>query len=198
MLDYSAHSDQEVLEMLKAGDQLAFNEIYKRYSMQLFYQVNQMLRDEDTSKDIVQELFISLWDKSSNINLGANLAGYLYVAARNRVLKQIQKGKVRNDYVASIAKYATEVSTEMMDTIDEKQLSIIIEREISLLPPKMKEVFELSRKGNFSHKEIAEQLGISDKTVKKQVNKALKILRIKIGPHAPIALVILDQLHFKK
>lgn len=194
MSDYTTHNDQELLELLKAEDHLAFNEIYNRYSILLFYQVNQMLRDEETSKDIVQELFISLWDRPSNIKQDANLAGYLYVAARNKVFKQIQKGKVRNDYISSIAQYASEVSTEMMDRIDEKQLSLVIEREISLLPPKMKEVFELSRKGNLSHREISEQLGISDKTVKKQINKALRILRNKVGPYTSIGLIILDHL----
>lgn len=190
MSSFQEYSDQQLVALLKAGDELAFNEIYSRYSMTLFYQANQMLRDQEGAKDLVQELFITLWGSTVQLKPDINLAGYLYVAVRNRVFKLIEKGKVRNDYLSAIAKYATEISTQTMDELNEKELQLILQREIDLLPPRMKEIFEMSRQQNLSHSEIALQLGISDKTVKKQINKVLKILRLKLGCYAASGLMI--------
>lgn len=190
MHSFLEYSDQQLVALLKAGDESAFNEIYSRYGMPLYYQANQMLRDTDAAKDLVQELFITLWSNADQIRPDVNLGGYLYIAVRNRVFKLIEKGKVRSDYISAIAKYASEVSTETMDELDEKELSILLQQEIDRLPPRMKEVFELSRRDNLSHREIGEQLGISDKTVKKQINSVLKILRSKLGCYLPAGLII--------
>jgi RNA polymerase sigma-70 factor (family 1) len=194
MPGYKDLRDVELVALLKAGEERAFTEAYDRYSMMHYYRVNQMLRDSEASKDIVQEIFMALWDKPQNIQENANLAGYLYVAGRNKVLKLIEKGRVRNDYIASIARFASEVSTATLDEIDEQAIAAIIEKEIQNLPSKMREVFELSRKANLSHKEIAEHLNISDKTVKKQINNVIKILKPKLTAVAPAGAVLLELL----
>lgn len=194
MAAYKDFSDYELTALLKQGEERAFTEIYDRYSMLIYYRVNQMLRDAEASKDIVQEVFMALWDKPENIRDDANLAGYLYVAGRNKVLKLIEKGKVKNDYIASIARFASEVSTATLEEIDERAIAGIIEKEIQNLPPKMREVFELSRHANLSHKQIAEQLNISDKTVKKQINNAIKILKPKLTAVAPAGVILLELL----
>lgn len=190
MSTFPGYSDQDLVVRLKAGDESAFTEIYSRYSMLLYYQANQMLRDEEAAKDLVQDLFLTIWKNSDQIMADANLAGYFYVAIRNRVFKLIEKGKTRNDYLGSIAAYASEISTDTMDAIDEKELKVIIEAEIERLPPRMKEVFELSRKGHFTHQQIAERLGISDKTVKKQINKAIKVIRMRLDCTFPFEVII--------
>lgn len=189
---YAEFTDTELILLLKGKDPLAFTEIYNRYSVLMFYKVNQMLRDEEASKDLVQDLFVGLWDKSALIQENSNLAGYLYIGVRNSVLKFIQRNKLKNDYIASLAEYATEVSMETIHDIDERELRTVAQREIDNLPPKMKLIFEMSRKDNLSHAEIAAQLGLSDQTVKKQVNNALKILRAKLSAYAPLGLILLE------
>lgn len=192
MKTYADFTDAELIVLLKERDHTAFTEIYNRYSVLMFYKVNQMLRDEEVSKDLVQDLFVGLWDKSALIQENNNLSGYLYVGARNSVLKFIQRSKLKNDYVSSLAAYASEVSMETIQDIDERELRGIVQREINNLPAKMKLIFEMSRKENLSHAEIAGRLGLSDQTVKKQVNNALKILRTKLSVYAPLGLVILE------
>lgn len=189
---YSEFTDSELIRLLKDRNHEAFAEIYNRYAVLMFYKVNQMLRDEEPSKDLVQDLFVALWDKPELIEENNNLAGYLYIGARNRVLKFIQRNKLKNDHIASLAKYASEISLETIQDIDERELKIIVQREIDNLPPKMRVIFEMSRKDNLSHAEIAGKLGLSDHTVKKQVNNALKILRSKLSIYAPLGLIIIE------
>ncbi|RAJ37036.1 RNA polymerase sigma factor [Pedobacter cryoconitis] len=177
---YGEYSDSELIELLKSGDRLAFTEIYNRYWSVLYAQVYKMLRDQDDAKDVIQEIFSKLWINAAAIKSNHNLGGLLYTAARNKVLNSIEKSKVRHDYAKSIAAFVSETDPDTIDKLDEKRLSKIIEHEIQSLPPKMREIFEMSRKENLSHKEIAEKLNLSDQTVKKQVQNALKIIRPRI------------------
>lgn len=176
---------------MKQGDHAAFNEIYKRHSPKVFYQVNQMLRDQEAAKDLVQELFITIWTKARNIKEDTRLGGYLYIAAQNRVFKLIQQGKLKDDYLQSLAEFTAEMSFDASQPHDERELQALIDMEINKLPAKMKQVFELSRKEHLSYHEIAQQLDISDNTVRKQVSNALKILRDKLAPHAPEAMIFM-------
>jgi RNA polymerase sigma-70 factor (family 1) len=190
MTQHSKLSDSALIDLLKQADRSAFAEIYDRYAMMIYYKINQMLRDEESAKDLIQDLFMSLWTKSEQIKADANLPGYLYIAARNRMFNLIEKGKTKSDYLSSIAVMATEASTEMMDHLDEKELMGVVALEIAKLPAKMREVFELSRLENLSHKEIADKLGISEKTVKTQVHNALTILKSRLGPYGILVMAL--------
>lgn len=176
---YRDFRDEELTVLLKQGDQLAFTEIYNRYWAEMYHHTFRMLKDEDSSKDVVQDVFSTLWLKSSTLNVNIKLSGHLYISARNKVLNLIAQDKVRNDYLSAIATFVTE-STSDIPLFDERQILEIVEAEIKNLPPKMREIFELSRKDNLSHKEIAKRLNLSDQTVKKQVQNALKIIKSKV------------------
>lgn len=190
MPNYSAYSDQELTDLLKSGDEPAFTELYNRYWKLIYAHVYKMLRNEDDSKDIVQEVFGNLWIKAASIKNNMNISGLLYTSARNRVFDLIEKNKVRFDYLGEISSFLSETSNLQVDTIDEKRIIEILEREIHNLPPKMREVFELSRKQNLSHKEIAQKLNISEQTVKKQVQNALKVIKPKLND-AGVSIAIL-------
>jgi RNA polymerase sigma-70 factor (family 1) len=192
MAAYSAYTDQELVVLLKQGDRKAFQVIYDRYALIIFYKINQMLRDQQASEDILQDLFINLWSKPELVQAGNNLGGYLYVCARNSVLKVLQKEKLKNDYLSSLAEYATEVSYDTLNEINERELGELLKKEIGNLPDKMRIIFEMSRNENLSHAEIAEKLKISEQTVSKQVSNALKILRTKMTVYAPVTLVIIE------
>lgn len=180
MGSYHTYSDLELMGFISQDDELAFAEIYHRYKGVLFLHAYRMLGDEDEAKDILQELFTVLWTKRNNIILNNSLSSYLYGSVRNRIFDFIAHKKVEKRYITSLTDFLTEGECITDHRVREKELSSLIEKEVSLLPPKMREVFELSRKKNLSYKEIADELHISDKTVKKQVNNALNILRKKL------------------
>ncbi|MDR6783825.1 RNA polymerase sigma-70 factor (family 1) [Pedobacter africanus] len=181
IVDYSKLPDTELAVLLTRGDQAAFTEIYDRYWKLIYTHVYKMLRDEEDAKDIVQEVFGNLWIRAASIKNNANISGLLYIAARNKVFDLIERNKVRSDYIGEIASFISERGNDQVDTIDEKRIIEILEREIQKLPPKMREIFELSRKDNLSHKEIAAKLNISEQTVKKQVQNALKAIKPKLN-----------------
>lgn len=181
MPDYKKLSDLELAELLKASDKQAFTEIYDRYWSVMYAHVYKMLRDREDARDIVQEIFSNLWIKSADIKSDANVAGLLYRTARNRVLDLIKHERVKSDYLGSFTELMNTVDPQIVNHVDEKMLLAVIEEEIQKLPEKMKVVFEMSRKENLSHKEIAHALNISDQTVKKQIQNALKLIKPRLN-----------------
>jgi RNA polymerase sigma-70 factor (ECF subfamily) len=188
---YNKLSDIELIALLKDEDGTAFTEIYSRYWTVLYLHGRKMLRDDEEARDVVQELFTHLWKNAALIVITESLSSYLYRSVRNRVFNLIEHKKIINDYQKSLVQFldAGELVTD--ELIREKELSALIEKEIQLLPPKMRTVFELSRKQHLSYKEIGAQLGISDHTVRRQVSNALSILRTKLGVSAGVVYLLL-------
>ncbi len=189
MTIYRSLTDSQLLDLIKSADEVAFAEIYERYWGIMYAHVLKMLEEEDDAKDITQELFTSLWIKGVSIQDNINLAGYLYIMARNKVLNLVRQNKVRRDYLSSLSQYSLNVSNTTHEQLDVRDLAYALERELQVLPCKMKEIFELSRKQNLSHKEIAIRLEISDKTVKKQISNALRILRLRLNILLTLAII---------
>ncbi|WP_119080011.1 RNA polymerase sigma factor [Chitinophaga alhagiae] len=191
---YSRLTDEELSTLLRSGDQSAFAHIYERHWRVIYGHVYKMLLNEEDAKDVVQEVFSDIWLKREKEEGYSNIAGYLYVAARNRVLNLLKKNKFHGAYLDSLARFAGEYSNDTVDLLQEKDLAAAIEREIRSLPPRMKEVFELSRKENLTYKEIGQRLGISDKTVKKQMHKSLQQIRLNLKDGGTVAIVLLAYL----
>jgi RNA polymerase sigma-70 factor (ECF subfamily) len=174
-------SDEELLKEFQAGNTQAFELIYNRYKGILYIHAYKMLRDEDEAKDVVQELFTKLYTKAGILLLKTTFSAYLYTAVRNRILDIIAHKKIKTDYLASLEEFVNRGAYTTDYFIREKELAFQIEKEVSLLPEKMRLVFEMSRNANLSHKEIAAKLDISDKTVKKQINNAIKLIKVKLN-----------------
>jgi len=189
---YNSHKDSELLVLLRSGNEKAFAEIYERYWGLMFHHVLKMTGDLDETKDLIQELFTNLWINVEQIEPETNIASYLYVSARNKVINLIRHDKVKNNYLSSLSEFANQYHDYILEQLSAKDLSIAIEKEIQKLPCKMREIFELSRKKFRTHKEIADELHISDKTVKKQINNAIKILRLRLNIFALILSIYLS------
>jgi RNA polymerase sigma-70 factor (family 1) len=178
---YSSFSDQELTVLLREGDKTAYTEIFNRYNSLLFVHAFKKLQNREEAKDVVQEIFVKVWATREDFMPKNNLAGYLYTCVHHKILDLFARQRTTNNYIGFLQQFLDESKDSTDHLIREKQLSAIIEREIAALPPKMREVFELSRKKQLSHKEIASHLNISEETVKSQVKNALKILRVRLG-----------------
>lgn len=181
MIAYSTLSDQELTTLLKEGNTDAFTEIFDRYNAPLYIHAFKRLQDREECRDLVQELLTTLWLKRDEISFTTTLSGYLYMSVRNRIFNLLSRKKVSKEYVSAIQYLSDQAKSNADHLVRQNQLAQIIDREIAALPPRTREIFELSRKGFMSHKEIAAQLNISEQTVKTTVNNALKILRSTLG-----------------
>jgi len=181
MSQYSTFTDQELTALLKDGEAAAFSELFRRYNRLLFAHAYRLLGDEEEARDLVQDLFTWVWDKHIDLNIATNFSGFLYTSIRNKVFDKIAHQKVEGKYLASIVSYLEKGEAKTDYLLREKELESIIEKEISNLPAHLKAVFQLSRKETLSVGEIADQLGLSEKTVRNNISLALKILRERLG-----------------
>jgi RNA polymerase sigma-70 factor (ECF subfamily) len=186
--------DVELWQRTQSGDQDAFSELYEKYSSLLYAHAYKMLNSREDAKDIVQDLFFNLWEKRMDLEIRQSLSSYLYTSVRNRILDQMAKEKNRMRFLNSLQSFLDEGVETTEAQVRETELKEIIENEVAQLPEKMRLVFTLSRNEELSHKEIAEALQVSDKTVKKQVSNALSILKKKLEISFPILFLFLHLL----
>lgn len=181
-----------VLNDLRAGDTKAFEIIYNTLSDKLFQYVQGRIQSREISKEIVQEIFVSLWERRDAIQISTGLEAYLYSAAKYRILSHIRKEKVREEYAVHFLWYAVEKSDnrieEMLALADLKE---VIEELLGVLPKKCQEAFRLSRFDQKSIAEIAEEMGISTRTVENYITQSLKHLRTHLTRYQWLLLIIL-------
>jgi RNA polymerase sigma-70 factor (ECF subfamily) len=193
MPDESVFIDHRLVALLREGNRDGFTKIYQRYWTVMYMHALKMLKSENDARDVVQEIFTSLWLKRQSIDLDVNLAGYLFVSTKNKVLDLITHNRVRLDYLGSLSAFAEVHSNQTLAHIEEKELLQALQYEIDRLPAKMKQIFEMRVNQHLTYIEIADQLNISDKTVKKQISNAIRIIRPKLR-HLSIVVIFLSKL----
>jgi RNA polymerase sigma-70 factor (ECF subfamily) len=193
--DYPLFSDVELVTLLKASDHSAYKAIYGRYFVIIFTQAYAKLGDEDTAKDIVQELFIHLWIKRNSLPDISNVGGYLSTSVRNRIFNYFQHQHVESKYIDSLNDFINTGEIAHADhLIRTHDLQAHIESAIQTLPGKMRTIFEMSRKEHLPHKEIAKILSTSEENVSKQITNAIRILKTKLEVILPVISAAIWQL----
>lgn len=179
MNDLNTLSDLELFDLFKSGDMNGFTKIHDRYRTPLVVFVNSMVKDQDLAQDIVQDIFMDLFRRAKEILLVSqdHLANYLYKSVRYKVFNAIRKEQTRINYLESIANFTFEAGNSADEVYNLKELTKIIEDTIEHMQPRMKEIYNLSRKQHLSHKEIADFLNLSENTVSNQIYRAVKILK---------------------
>lgn len=188
---YASYSDQQLLVLLRQGRELAFTTLYDRYWAEVFRSVMRLIRCQNDAEDIVQELFASIWKRRATLDIKNSLGAYLHVSARYMCLRYIEKNITAFPQRKALA-YALEptIMPCIESQMDANTLEGAIESIVEQLPEKMRAVFRLSRKEHLSYREIAEKLGISEGTVKKQVYNALRIIRRNLAGVISIGCLI--------
>lgn len=172
-------SDVQLIEQLKLGDDCALTAIYKKYWQQLYLSAYNVLKDKQACEDIIQELFIKLWNNRNSIEIAVSLKGYLYAAVRYEVYRQIRAGAATGDLFDALVDLLQ--APVAHNDIEYKELVLQVSDVVGTLPQKCREVYKLSREEYLSHKQIASRLNISTKTVENHLTKALRQLRTSLG-----------------
>lgn len=173
--------EEEVLVQLREGDHDAFAKLYDLYWSQVYNFCRLYVQSVDDCKEIVQQVFMKVWEARALIKERENFKGFLFIITRNIVFNLSKKSFNEAFYKMSVLSAFSESSAEDCCDIEEEiiasQLSEYIDQLVEMLPPRQKEVFILSRKHHLSYKEISSQLNIGEKTVEQHISKALKFLK---------------------
>lgn len=183
-------TDHELLTLLRAGESQAFSEIYERYWESLSLYTLKVIQSKEDALDIVQEVFVSIWKRRAELNIEVSLNAYLFKCVRNLSIKYIEKNITKRNFLSTLSLSFQDNDLTNIDALELKELEITIDNAVAKLPPKMREIYLLSRQENLSYRQIAEQLEIAETTVKKQVSNALKILRLEVDTLTPTGLLL--------
>ena len=174
------YSDEQLFELLKAGLEKALEELIARYWESMYKMVVYTLDNPYVAEDIVQEVFIQIWDGRQIINLKHSLKAYLFASTRYSIYRQVKKEQLKQERLeARDFQYIENFNPEK--ELEYSELLLRVEDIVDQLPSRCREVYKLSRVEQLSHKEIAAQLNLSTKTVENQLTIALRKLRDGLG-----------------
>ena len=171
--------EKELIIRLKQGSKEAFTTLYKHYWKQVYDFSCLYLTSVSAAEEVVQEVFIKVWESREFLREDDNFKGLLFIITRNMIFNQHRK-KLNEDFYRVTVLAAMEQSYDIDDEIETNNLREYIDLLIEELPPRRREIFNLSRKENKSYKEIALLLNISENTVENQIHEALKFLKKNI------------------
>lgn len=184
------------IRLLKDDGQLDINQLFRQYSKPLFYYACKFV-DDEPAKDIVQDIFLKLWNDRT-IEVNESLNGLLFTMVRNKCLQLLEKEKVRSTYfqkaLVQLREEELAFYTDDSVSIIQKELLIQLEDAINRLPDKCREVFILSRYQDKKNREIADELGVSIKTVEKHITNALRLIRADMKDYLPLFLLFFKSL----
>lgn len=180
MVEYKNLSDIDLVLLLREGNQPAYAEIYSRYVNVLVRFTESKLYSLDDARDLVQDLFTGLWSDRKALIVNSTLKAYLFGIVKNQVITKIRKNIVREAYADRLRNLSPAFHS-LDEELDAREVAFNIKRGLEGLPDKTKTIYQLSREENKSIKEIAEEMNLSDQTVKNQISIALKHLRKSIS-----------------
>ena len=174
-------SNSELLNLLKEGDMLAFDAIYERYCKRIFAFVVRYVKSETDAEEIVQEVFLKIWENKNKIDVYSSFESYIFTISYNSTISLLRKRVTEKKYIDYLKNLqVAENVFELTDEVYYTELNGQIQSLLSELTPRQKEIFLLSREEGLTHDEIAKKLGISSNTVKNHIVTTLNFLRTKI------------------
>ena len=179
--------NEQLVEALKSGSKAAFDEIYEMFWDRLLVFAFNILHDQQASEDIVQEVFVDLWQRRKHA-LITHIRGFLFQAVKFQVVKHIRRKGNLQKYFQDFESRHYVLEEQPMEA---EELAAAINESLESLPRRCREIFYLSRFEYKSNAEIAESLGLSNQTVKNQISKALQHLKQHLGDTAVLAVIFL-------
>lgn len=189
MLKKERISESDLLARLMEGERQAFDEIFTRFYTSLCAYANLYVKRTEVAENIVQDLMLWLWENHAELQIRGELSHYLFASAKNRCLTYLSREALRTNRLSAMRIDLSE-SFGIPDFYQLEELRENIRRAVGELPEPYREAFELSRFENRTYKEIADELGISSKTVDYRIQQSLKILRVKLKDYLPLILFL--------
>lgn len=179
MSNFIHHTEEQLLEAIRIGNEMAFAELFKQYWRKAHGLAHSKVHSKEVAEEIVQDLFITLWDKRATLQIN-NFSSYLYTTVKNKSLNYIEACVVREKYWAYYKAFAPQYDESTEKDVAYNELVEAIENEMSHLPEKSKKVFRLNRLEGRSIPEIASALNLSEKAIEYHITRSLKQLRLHL------------------
>lgn len=183
--------DPETLSALRRGDERAFERLFRTHYAPLCGYAHTFLKDDADGEEVVQTVFLALWEKRETLDIAVSLKAYLYRAVHNHCLNRLKHLRIRDEHAGYVLATTEPGFDSATAQLIGGELEARVEAAIAQLPAQCQAIFRMSRFEELRYQEIADQLGLSVKTVENQVGKALKLLRAELAEYLP-ALAVLN------
>lgn len=188
--------ERDLIHRINNNDELALATIYNEYWEIMYLGAYNLVKNKQISEDIVQDVFVNIWKKRGDLEIKVSLKSYLYTSTIYKTYDYFRKNKsaIRVDLLENFNErvQSSNPETKLMD----KELQDYLEAVINKLPEKCRVVYNLSRNEQLSHKEIADKLNISTRTVEGHITKALKVLRGSLNSISTNLFILLIVCYF--
>lgn len=180
-MEQEKNTDYKLVKSLKKGDLFAFDQLFSKYSKKLYYFAKGYLGSKEDAEGLVQEVFLMVWNKRTELKEHLSFNAFLYTVTYNAIRKYFRKKAREKKYLDKFLEDYDGKHNKLVTDIEYNNLLELANKAIEKLPEKRKIIFQLSRHKGLSNMEIAKRLDISKKTVENQIHSALKFLREQFG-----------------
>jgi RNA polymerase sigma-70 factor, ECF subfamily len=177
---------------LKTGDQTAFEMLFRTYYQSLCNYAYTFIQDRDDAEEVVQSTFLSVWEKREALEIHTAVKPYLYAMVRNACLNLLKHEKIKQRHVEGELAVAERSVESVTRAVMASELEVRICEAMEQLPEQCRLIFKLSRFEELKYAEIADQLGLSIKTVENQMGKALRIMREQLKDYLPLLILLMN------
>lgn len=170
-------SDKELIEGIKEGKKLAFQKLYEKYVSRIFNFALSYLKDETKTEELVQNVFIKIWEKKELLDTSKNFKSYIFKISINEIYQFIRKKNIENAYTDYIKNNYKPDEDSTWHTVVLNDMLNKLRTLVQQLPDKQKNIFYLSKEEGLSNAEIAKKLKISKRTVENHLYRAISFLK---------------------
>ncbi len=187
-----------LIHQLNTGNELVFEKVFKQYFKALQNYAYTILNDLDVAEEMVQNVFLKIWEKREKLPQDANIGSYLYKSVYHESLNWLRHEKVKFSHQEHTLYSMKNETDNTADRIKMKQLEEHLQKALNDLPQQCRTIFQMSRFDELRYREIADELGISVKTVENQMGKALRLMRLKLVEFLPIMIGLINSIFILK
>ena len=177
ILEFSETDDRELVGLLKKGSHAAFEKLYARYKYPLLRYCKQYLNDRAAAEDVVQDIFLQLWETRETLNITSSFLNFVYTSAKNRIFNIFRQFDIHERYAQNIIMHVKDSTNETEDAIIDNDYTALLNQLMECLPPMQKEVFRLHRIEGLTYMEIADLLKISVENARKHASLSIKKMK---------------------
>jgi RNA polymerase sigma-70 factor (ECF subfamily) len=177
------YNDSELLSLIGGGDEKAFGRFYQQTNGGIYNAVMAYVKDPEAARDIVQVVYIRIWNRRQTLSTVRSLKNYLFILARNAVFDHFKRVTIETKWLAALRERTPELHNNVMVRVQERECNLLLLQSISLLPTRQRQVYLLANEQELSYAEIAARMHVSRFTVKRHLELARRFVRRYVDRH---------------